>query len=125
MRKGILLLLILLFLFRLPVESKNRDLKFIIVYDSKEENKIETKNEIVDLINKTLKNVDEENYLAFFKATSKELENENRKVDVYFNTIYFYLGDHKGEEIKGNILYNSFCMVEVKPKSLIRKWFNF
>ena len=40
-------------------------------------------------------------------------------------TIIFHLGDSKGLKIEGNLLKNSFCMVEVKPKSLLKQWFKF
>mgnify|MGYP006386689087 CR=1 FL=1 len=58
MRKGILFLLIFFFLFSLPVDSYSKDLKFVIIFDSNEENTIDRKNEIVKLINDTLDNVD-------------------------------------------------------------------
>ena len=125
MRKGILLSLIFLFLFSLPVDSKSKDLKFVIVYDSNEENMIHKKNEIVELINDTLKNIDENSYYDFLKYSKDELENEEREVSFEWGTIYFYLGDRKGIEIQGNLLRNSFCMVEVKPKSLIKQWLKF
>lgn len=125
MKRLIVLTLFSLMIFSIPVESRSKDLKFVIVYDSREENMIEQKKEIVDLINSTLENVDQRSYYDFLKYSVSELENENRKVYFYFSTIYFYLGDHQGVEIKGDILQSSFCMVEVKPKSFIRQWFNF
>ena len=67
MRKGILFLLIFFFLFSLPVNSYSKDLKFVIVFDSNEENTIDSKNEIVNLINDTLDNVDESSHYDFLK----------------------------------------------------------
>ena len=125
MRKGILFLLIFFFLFSLPVNSYSKDLKFVIVFDSNEENTIDKKNEIVQLINDTLDNVDESSHYDFLKEVHEELEDKNREVDFEWGTIYFYLGDSKGLKIEGNLLRNSFCMVEVKPKSLLKQWFKF
>ncbi len=125
MYKRILVCLTLLFIFSLPVDSKSNDLKFVIVYDSNEENMIQKKNEIVVLINETLKNIDEKSYYDFLKCSKDELENSDRKVSFEWGTLYFYLGDRKGVEIQGNILNNSFCMVDVKPKSLIKQWLKF
>lgn len=125
MRKGIYFLLLFFFLYSLPVESFSKDLKFVIVFDSNEENMIDRKNEIVELMNMTLENVDEKSHYDFLKYSQDELENDDREVSFEWGTIYFYLGDSEGVKIEGNLLKNSFCMIEVKPKSLIRKWFNF
>ena len=125
MRKGILFLLIFFFLFSLPVNSYSKDLKFVIIFDSNEENTIDRKNEIVELINNTLEHVDENSHYDFLKDVHDELESENRKVDFEWGTIIFHLGDSKGLKIEGNLLKNSFCMVEVKPKSLLKQWFKF
>ena len=90
MRKGILFLLIFFFLFSLPVNSYSKDLKFVIVFDSNEENTIDRKNEIVELINNTLEHVDEKSHYDFLKDVHDELESENRKVDFEWGTIIFH-----------------------------------
>ena len=124
MRKGILLILCCMTLLSFKVESKSNELGFIIYYDSLEENQIEKKNEIVDLVNKALKNVNEDSWNILLSSTN-ELEDNNREVWVEDNKIIFKLGDGLGNRINGNIVSHSFCLVEVKPKSLLRKWFNF
>jgi len=124
MRKFILCILLLMTLLSFKVESKSNELGFIIYYDSLEENQIKKKNEIVDLINLSLKHVNEDSWNILLSSTH-ELENNEREVWVEDNKIVFKLGDGLGNRINGNIVSHSFCLVEVKPKSLIRKWFNF
>ena len=124
MRKGILLILICMTLLSFKVESKSSELGFIIYYDSLEENQIDKKNEIVELINSSLKYVNEDSWNILLSSTH-ELENNEREVWVEDERIVFKLGDGLGNRINGNIVSHSFCLVEVKPKSLIRKWFNF
>lgn len=124
MRKTIVIILLCCMMFNIQLESKSDDLKFVIYYDSMEINKIKKKNEIVDQINHALKNVDKSSWSLLLES-SHELENINQEVWVKENTIYFKLGDGEGKMIEGNILNHSFCMIEVKPKSLLRKWFNF
>ena len=124
MRKGILLILICMTLLSFKVESKSNELGFIIYYDSLEENQIKKKNEIVELINSSLKYVNEDSWNILLSSTH-ELENNEREVWVEDERIVFKLGDGLGNRINGNIVSHSFCLVEVKPKSLIRKWFNF
>ena len=124
MRKGILLILCCITLLSFKVESKSNELGFVIYYDSLEENQINKKNEIVDLVNKALKHVNEDSWNILLSSTN-ELEDNNREVWVEDNKIIFKLGDGLGNRINGNIVSHSFCLVEVKPKSLLRKWFNF
>ena len=124
MRKGILLILCCITLLSFKVESKSNELGFVIYYDSLEENQIKKKNEIVDLVNKALKHVNEDSWNILLSSTN-ELEDNNREVWVEDNKIIFKLGDGLGNRINGNIVSHSFCLVEVKPKSLLRKWFNF
>lgn len=125
MRKGIMFILIGLMLFQMQIESKSNELKFVIIFDSKEDHKIEKKQEIVSLLNKSLKNVNEKSWNEMVLSSLNELENEERKVSSYFSEVYFVLGDGQGVRIEGNLVESSFCMVEVKPKSLLRKWFRF
>ena len=124
MRKSILMILIFMMMFSFKIESKSNDLKFVIYYDSLETNQISKKNEIVELINDSLKHVNENSWLELLSNTN-ELESDDREVFVIENTITFKLGNGKGKRIEGNIVSNSFCLVEVKPKSLLRKWLNF
>ena len=124
MRKGILLILCCITLLSFKVESKSNELGFVIYYDSLEENQIKKKNEIVDFVNKALKHVNEDSWNILLSSTN-ELEDNNREVWVEDNKIIFKLGDGLGNRINGNIVSHSFCLVEVKPKSLLRKWFNF
>ncbi len=125
MRKVILSVLLCFFFFSMPVESKSKDLRFIIVFDSKETQLIERKKEIVDLVNDMLDHVSENSFYEWLEGATDELETESRKVYFYKSTLFFYLGDTKGIKIEGSFVRNSFCMAEVKPKSFIRKWFNF
>ena len=124
MRKLILCILLFMTLLSFKVESKSNELGFVIIYDSLEENQIKRKNEIVDLINDSLKHVNEDSWRILLSSTD-ELESKDREVYVEDNKIVFILGDGLGKRINGNIVSHSFCLVEVKPKSLIRKWFNF
>lgn len=125
MRKGILFVLFCFLFLSIPVESKSKDLRFIIVFDSNETKLIERKKEIVALVNDMLDQVDEDSFYEMLTYSIDELETENRKAYFYQSTIYFYLGDHEGAKIEGSLVKNSFCMAEVKPKSFIRQWFNF
>lgn len=125
MRKGILFILFCFLLFSMPVESKSEELRFVIVFDSNERELVERKKEMVDLVNDALDNVSENSFFDMLENSIQELENDERKMFFHKSTIYFYLGDHKGVRIEGNFVRNSFCMAEVKPKSFIRKWFNF
>ena len=125
MRKGILLILLCLLLFSMPIESKSKDLRFVIVFDSNESQLVERKKEVVDLMNDTLEHVSEKSFYDLLENAVHELENDERRILFHNAVIYFYLGDHKGVRIEGSFVKNSFCMAEVKPKSFIRKWFNF
>lgn len=106
-------------------EAKSSDLRFQINYDSHETNFVETKNEVLNLITKTIDHVDKESYFVLLSGDLTTLNQNEQKVVFKKNTLYFQLGDGKGKSIQGSIMNNSFCMVEVKPKSLLKKWFNF
>lgn len=125
MRKVILLILLCFLFFSMPVESKSKDLRFIIVFDSNENELIERKKEIVDLVNDMLDHVGENSFYELLENAVDELTTEDREVYFYKSTLFFYLGDTKGIKIEGSFVKNSFCMAEVKPKSFIRQWFNF
>ncbi|MGN1343055.1 MAG: hypothetical protein ACI4U3_00650 [Traorella sp.] len=125
MRKGIFLTLFCLMLFEVPIDSKSNELKFVIVFDSSETQIIKEKQVIVDLLHDTLENVSEKSWKDMIFSSLDEMETEERDVYAYFSTVYFILGDGKGSRIEMNLLASSFCMVDVKPKSLLRKWFHF
>ena len=125
MRKVILSILLCFLFFSMPVESKSKDLRFIIVFDSNEDELIERKKEIVDLVNDMLDHVGENSFYELLENAVDELTTEDREVYFYKSTLFFYLGDTKGIKIEGSFVKNSFCMAEVKPKSFIRHWFNF
>lgn len=125
MRKSILLILICLFLFSVRTESKTGDLRFVMVFDTKQENISKMKNELVEEVNELLEYVSEKSYAEYLEHTVHELDHDNKRVLFYQNTLYFYMGDGQGIRVEGNFVKNSFCLVEVKPKSFLRKWFNF
>lgn len=108
-----------------PIYSKNEELKFVILFDSKETSLNGKKQEIVDLVNETLEYLDEMSYEDYLSASYLELENKGRQVRYLNHTLYFYLGDYQGIRVNGNLVRNRFCMVEVKPKSFILKWLGF
>lgn len=125
MKKAMISIFIMMIFLSIPVEAKTPQLKFSITYDSQESSYVEVKNEILNIITETIKQVDAESYRVLLSGNLSGLNNKERTVAFKGNCLNFVLGDGKGKSIQGNILNNSFCMVEVKPKSLFRKWFDF
>lgn len=125
MRKGIVYLGLFFLCFSNPIESKNQDLRFVIVFDSHENNKIQVKKEILNLINEVTESIHANNVEYYLKNISNELNEKNRQVEFENHTLYFYLGDQKGMKVEGNLLKCSYCMIEVKPKSFFRRLFGF
>lgn len=125
MKKIFLFVFLFLFLTSQNIESKEKELRFVIYFDSKEENLIQRKNEILTIFNDAMSQLNDESIHTLLIEDIQALENEDRKVMYRQSTLYFYLGDSQGVRIEGNLYKNSFCMVEVKPKSLLRKWLGF
>lgn len=125
MKKVFLFVFLFLFLTSQNIESKEKELRFVIYFDSKEENLIQRKNEILTIFNDAMSQLNDESIHTLLIEDIQALENEDRKVMYRQSTLYFYLGDSQGVRIEGNLYKNSFCMVEVKPKSLLRKWLGF
>ena len=125
MKKVFLFVFLFLFLTSQNIESKEKELRFVIYFDSKEENLIQRKNEILTIFNDAMSQLSDESIHTLLIEDIQALENEDRKVMYRQSTLYFYLGDSQGIRIEGNLYKNSFCMVEVKPKSFLRKWLGF
>lgn len=125
MKKCLPLLLLFLLCLSQPVESKKEDLRYQIVFDSEEKDTLSKKKEILAMLRESLDSLYEESYGVFLKEIADELTTENRRVVFENNLLLIQLGDHKGIRIEGNIVKNSFCMAEVKPKSFLRKLFGF
>lgn len=125
MKRIIVISIIWLTILSFPVQAKDISLTYRIYYDSEQENLVEIKNKIVEKVQVYFDQVDGNSVLILLSKDLSYLESDEWKVVYKRNRLIFMIGDGKGEIINGNFAQNSFCMQEVKPKSLLRKWFNF
>ena len=105
-----------------PIQSTAVTPAYIIYNDTHASNLDAIHDEILETAALLFQSADSDSYETLLQSGISRFGGSDRHAEYKNHTLMIVIGDGKGSIIKGDFAKNTFCLPEVKPKSIILEW---